>query len=450
MSTFKTLLIVGIVLAVICIGKCDSWASPHRFESFSENSNFVAVIQPATKTNKATATVYHVNTTAQTQLWQVTLSNPSAPLSVFLSDDGQNIVTLDNWASVGYGDDVVVLYNSGRQTAKYSLEEFAPPPQARTNGLIERVKEKIDALRNKPSVSTRMAYHDLFSHSTSSRWWNEDSIQFVWPQTNSAFFCLWLDWDQRWVSWKLSNGSLVDPTKKQTTEWNAEGRRRSLNNITSGNATPPAYNFLGRLRIKEDRPLIERWLADPQFGTGSTQSSSSDNDAVHFVLTASSHNREKADWILARWDGATTKRSSHDIYTYLGMVKGVVNLSASPQKTDGFLRVQLVPNGTTWSSALPEHYLVADLRWSRPTSFSGGRISDLPLSTNVEFAINGVTPGSYRVQALWDKEAPYCVSTNRICDPSHSDYIATNSPVVHVRKGEASERVIIDCKTLVE
>ena len=64
-------------------------------------------------------------------------------------------------------------------------------------------------------------------------------------------------------------------------------------------------------------------------------------------------------------------------------------LPASPQKGDGFLRIHLVPDGVTWSSALPEHYLIADLQWSRPTSFKEGRIIDLPLGTNVEFVIYG-------------------------------------------------------------
>jgi len=178
MRDFKNFLILGIFLAVAYAGKSDSWVAPHQFESFSENSNFVAVIQPGTKTNKATASVYHVNAAGRTRTWKVTLSNPAAPLSVFVSADGQHIVTLDNWGSAGYGNDVVALYNPSGQTAKYSLEEFAPPPQARTNGFFERIKETADELRGRPKISTLFAYRDLFSHSTSSRWWNEDAIEF--------------------------------------------------------------------------------------------------------------------------------------------------------------------------------------------------------------------------------------------------------------------------------
>jgi len=260
-----------------------------------------------------------------------------------------------------------------------------------------------------------------------------------------------LDWDQRWAAWKLSNGNLVKPSKKQINEWNIEARGRSRREIALGKARPAAYNFLGRLQIKEDRPVIEKRLADPIFGSGSTQSSSSDDRSVRFQLMSYSHNREKADWILTRWDGVTnTRRSSHDTYTYLGSVKGIVNLPTSPERTDGFLRIQLVTNSVAWSSALPEHYLIADLQWSRPTSFSGGHVTDLPLGTNVEFAIYGVTPGTYRVQVLWDKAEPYCVSMNHICEPSHGDFIATNFPLVKIRRGETSERITVDCKTFVK
>jgi hypothetical protein len=386
----------------------------------------------------------------RTHSWKATLSNPVAPVSVFLSDDGQHVVTLDNWGRVGYGDDVVALYDSSGQTGNYSLEEFAPPPQTRTNGLIERVKEKIETLRRGASISTMLAYHDLFSHSTSSRWWTEDAIHFFAPTTNSAFFCLWLDWDQRWVAWKLSNGKLVEPNKQQILAWNAEGRRKSLHSIASGAADSAAYNFLGRLRTQEDRSLIEQCLADADFFTGATQTSSSEED-VRYELTSYSQRREKADQILTRWDGGTPSRSrSSETYTHLGSVKGALALPRSPEKSDGFLRVHLIREGTVQVSAVPEAYLVADLQWSRPTSFSGGRVTDLPLGTTIAFAIHGVTPGRYQVHAMWDKEAPRCPSTNRLCQPTRGDFIATNHPSVEVHKGEASPRITVECITLVK
>jgi hypothetical protein len=109
---------------------------------------------------------------------------------------------------------------------------------------------------------------------TSSRWFaQEDSISFFWPRTNATILCLWLGWDDRWVAWYLKSGKLFEPSSSQTSEWNAEGRRRSRNLIHSGTADAPHYNFLGRLQITEDRPLIENWLADFNFSTGSRQTS---------------------------------------------------------------------------------------------------------------------------------------------------------------------------------
>jgi hypothetical protein len=35
-----------------------------------------------------------------------------APVSALVSEDGAYLITFDNWHSMGYGDDVVVLYRT--------------------------------------------------------------------------------------------------------------------------------------------------------------------------------------------------------------------------------------------------------------------------------------------------------------------------------------------------
>lgn len=52
------------------------------------------------------------------------LLNEVAPVTVLVSSKG-DVVTFDNWHSVGYGDDVVVIYrNDGTIVKQYSLEEL--------------------------------------------------------------------------------------------------------------------------------------------------------------------------------------------------------------------------------------------------------------------------------------------------------------------------------------
>lgn len=430
-------------LFIITSARADQWAFPTREEFFSEGSNFVAVIQPATKADGAKATMHKLTGGERTKVWEANLSNEASPVSASVSPDGRHLVTFDNWHRVGYGDDIVAIYDANGQLAKYSLEEFAPPPVAITNEL---------SVVMGTNYLPRMAYFRLFSHSISSRWWKKDSIHFFFPGREPEFFCLWLDWDQRWVGWSLSNGSLIQVSEKQASHWTAEGRRRSLQQIESNPDDADAMNFLGRRHVGADRPLIEAWLKDTQFFSSYSHSSTKDDELTRFVFKSYSTKRQKADEMLSRWDGlASPDRSYH--YNFLGSVQGVLRLPAPPGRSDGYLRIQLLPEGASSSTGLAapvEHQLIADLAVHSPRGFREGRMHHLSLSTNVEFAIYGVTPGSYRVKAVWDKHTPFCGSTNSACAPGKGDVISTNLPLVIVRKGNAAPSVTVDCKTLVE
>lgn len=56
--------------------------------------------------------------------WTAPLSNRVAPVSALVSDSGRYVVTFDNWDQVGYGDDVVAVYDGSNGTLlwKYRLE----------------------------------------------------------------------------------------------------------------------------------------------------------------------------------------------------------------------------------------------------------------------------------------------------------------------------------------
>jgi TonB family protein len=53
------------------------------------------------------------------------LSNEVSPVSAIVSNNGEYVVTFDNWHGVGYGDDVVVIYRSdGTMVKKFALEDL--------------------------------------------------------------------------------------------------------------------------------------------------------------------------------------------------------------------------------------------------------------------------------------------------------------------------------------
>lgn len=59
------------------------------------------------------------------KVWEGRLSNYVAPVSALVSDGGDYFVTFDNWHSVGFGDNVVVVYGpGGRLVKKLALSDI--------------------------------------------------------------------------------------------------------------------------------------------------------------------------------------------------------------------------------------------------------------------------------------------------------------------------------------
>lgn len=347
---------------------------------------------------------------------------------------------MDNYFGIGYGDEVVAIYHREGLLAKYSLEQFAPPPKQ---------KDDDDALPN-----FNRGYEGKFTHTTASRHWRQHSIYFFHNKDRQALFCLWLDWDNRWVAWRMNDGSLIKVSNELAKELNTAGRTYARRLASTEDFAVASLAFLGRLRLREDRPLIEKWLRDGEFSSGSMQSSSSTSPVEYFAFTSQSHRRAEADRILARWDGNNSENVGFgysNTYKSLGTLKGSISLLRPPAKGEGSLRVYLISENVPlaqWNSVRPEHYLIANLDSSYPHIFESGKLRDGKLSKNVNFIIYGITPGKYRLKAVWDKLAPFTMEDQPVCKPSAGDFESTSSDLITIRKGVTTEGVSIDCTQL--
>lgn len=59
--------------------------------------------------------------------WRGPLVNDVAPVSALVADDGAYVVTFDNWHFVGFGDNVVVIYDAGGHVVRsLVLSDFLP------------------------------------------------------------------------------------------------------------------------------------------------------------------------------------------------------------------------------------------------------------------------------------------------------------------------------------
>jgi hypothetical protein len=443
-----TLKIVSLTAWVfLWVGKssslADSWSPPREFDSLSENQKFIAHVAPGKGDRKPSLTISSISKAKTNQLWRTELNNDVSPVEVCVANDGERVVTMDNYFGIGYGDDVVAIYGQKGLLAKYSLEQFAPlPPKQKSDDDI--------------SLSFDRGYEEKFSHSTASRHWREYSIHFFHHEGDQPLFCLWLDWDSRWVVWQLQDGRLRNVTANLAKQLNVAGRAQALKAAKDYDFAAASLSFLGRLRIKADRPLIEKWLHDTEFSPGTIQSSSSESPLEVFIFTSRSDRRAEADRILARWEGNNSQegdRGFSDTYQSLGTLKGTITFPKPPAKGEGSLRIYLINENVPlakWDSVRPEHYLIANLGSSFPYIFENGQFRDGKLSTNANFIIYGITPGKYRLKAVWDKAAPFAKEDEPVYKPNVGDYESTTSKLITIRKRVTAEGVNVECTHLIK
>lgn len=66
-------------------------------------------------------------------VWRTSLLNDVAPVSALVANGGDYVVTFDNWHSIGYGDNVVVIYGPrGQVVRSLGLDDFLSPRQIET------------------------------------------------------------------------------------------------------------------------------------------------------------------------------------------------------------------------------------------------------------------------------------------------------------------------------
>ena len=130
--------------------RADSWALPEKRKYYSPDKKYYLEVTPkklesqlryfsdkvegkenagaagGVKDNRAKGAFYARRAGGgYTRKWEVALVNEVAPVDALVSGSGQYVVTFDNWHSVGYGDNVVVIYNAqGGLVKKFGLEDL--------------------------------------------------------------------------------------------------------------------------------------------------------------------------------------------------------------------------------------------------------------------------------------------------------------------------------------
>jgi hypothetical protein len=376
----------------------DTWALPVEKDYFSDNKAFVAHVTPAKGETKARLDVFEINDSNRVSIWKCTLGNEGAPMYVFVSNDGAYVVTVNEVSGRvkgGMGDYVLAFYNKGKLIKHYSLEQILHYP------------EKIDKTEFRK-----------IAHRTSSGWHWAGRPMFFDKPDGKLHFCIWQVYGHRWLVWEVSSGREVKVDDKMVGRLNEKGCTWAREEVAKSRSRywQFALKFLGRCKKAEDREIIESFLCSSGFHTNSRNYSSS------------SFKRNMAERILAKWDG----RSS-EVYSYLGIVEGTVELPRAPKVSDGWLCVYLIPeeiDKKNWHVNVPiQRYCLSFGKYSFGKDQWAGKV--------IPFKIKTVTPGKYWIKAVWDVAEPYSFQDDYIKGPpQNGDYHNVLSPEISVEAGE--------------
>ncbi|WP_435017964.1 hypothetical protein TA3x_005587 [Tundrisphaera sp. TA3] len=140
LKTGRILGLLAVTLAAPTTSRADSWAIPKTFQVTSKDGGHRLTVEPSfgdrpsPTTKDATGKAVRPKALGKLEkkskegrfevVWEHALANDVSPVRALVADDG-SVVTLDNWHSMGYGPDVVVVFApDGKLVRSMGLEDF--------------------------------------------------------------------------------------------------------------------------------------------------------------------------------------------------------------------------------------------------------------------------------------------------------------------------------------
>jgi hypothetical protein len=405
----------------------DSWPRPIEKDYFSPNRRYVAHVTPAKADSSPTLEMSQIKDAERIALWQCVLCNEGAPQNVLLTDDGRYVATVNennDRAHGGMGPCVLAFYNREGLIKNYSLEQifhYTGPPN---------------------TLSWSEEFRHLIGRSVSGRSWASMPMFFD-ADDAGLYFCLWLSRGRYFLAWDPTTGDQVKITDDLKNRWNTKGREWALTQGVKSRSYYIAVEFLLSLKRPEDRAVIESLLTEQAtFYTQPVQDWST-KDRRFVRLYARSPKRDIAERALARWDQKPAENADRSqIYYYLGTVSGTIQLPEAPGPDKSRLCLYLIPGDTIpddWHKSVPVHRLT-EYFWEYSYHNAQWPPADIP------FSIQGVTPGTYTLKAVWDKAAPHTFGDDYIKGPpQQGDYESTAAPTITVEPGKTVGNIQLDC-----
>lgn len=135
-----------LILGLSVLIKADTWLLPKTEKYCSENKKYCLKVEPKKLESQlsyfqdkvddkenAGADKNNVENYCKgtfllknKKVWKIQLDNDVSPVSALVSNNGDYVITFDNWHGVGYGDNVVTIYSglTGKLVKKLALSDF--------------------------------------------------------------------------------------------------------------------------------------------------------------------------------------------------------------------------------------------------------------------------------------------------------------------------------------
>ncbi len=112
----------------------DTWSPPQIISIISDNGRYVIRVVPTEKwkeasedqNNKKAKAIYYLLSSDKSTYYkykEFNLINTISPVDISINNNG-NLITLDNWHSLGYGSVVTLFDRSGNILKNYTLKDF--------------------------------------------------------------------------------------------------------------------------------------------------------------------------------------------------------------------------------------------------------------------------------------------------------------------------------------
>lgn len=420
--------------------------NPKKRGYYSENGQYLVHFVPSRMDGTKYPAIIRVSQvqTKQQKLyqWQCNLGSESSPNRCYITNNGQTVVTIDEWTGRGYGG-----------YGKHALAFY------NKDGVIKHYPA-VEVLGYRSDIPLAELQKKIGPYTEDGIPWDTEAIEFLDEIDGVEYICMWLPLIEKWKAWEVNTGKSIKPAETMKNKWVEKARSKVLQ-YTKDGVNNSIY--LGYLKRPEDRHLIEKALDEKGYSRKGIYS----NFKNLKMFSASSSQRHKAEQILAAWDNgddiyealhikmrrdifelpAEEKKTNIELPYQLGWVEGVIELPELENPREAALWIYLISEGTDFVSCdKPPFYKIA-------TGFKSHSIRHLdPDYTKIfPFRFEDVTPGKYRIKVILDRTDPPSNSYNPKLDLVRpGDYTNATEQLVEIQKGTVAKGLLINCTNLVK